>query len=68
MTEWIKVENRLPENDSRCIAYDGKDVLAVCYNKSYRFYTNEFSCTDGEFKEKVNNVTHWMPLPEKPND
>lgn len=57
-SEWISVEDRLPE------MYE--DVL--CYADGHSFYV-DFICSDGKWcddESYTNRVTHWMPLPEPP--
>ena len=55
--EWISVEERLPENGTKCLVYTNRgkwlDKIEIThYNEG--FYI--------EYCE----VTHWMPLPEPP--
>ena len=63
MSEWISVNDRLPEGY--------KDVL-VCYKNAvgYRiditFYCDQCEYGDGWFLPV--NITHWMPLPEPPEE
>lgn len=64
MTEWIKVEERLPEEYKKVIGYSKgwKDVEA-CYLSDIK--DMEWRYNDGcEFPE----VTHWMDMPEAPHD
>ena len=50
MSEWISVEDRLPE--------DGK-VITFSPPNWYRI-------VDGGFVRLIKDATHWMPLPEPP--
>lgn len=52
---WISVEERLPENSTRCLICDvtGRQIFSE-FDRLWGFY-------DSIFK-----VTHWMPLPEPP--
>ena len=52
-SEWISVEDRLPE------LYEFVFVFADCERKISRMI-------DNEIWYDVINVTHWMPLPQKP--
>ena len=77
-SEWISVEDRLPNVNTKKIDYEEMGVL-VCINSkgfkrsSYRIYER---CTVrgktvyrwrfpfGRISDE--NITHWMPLPEPP--
>lgn len=53
MSEWIRVEDRLPENDAPVIYWS--EVLGVLgISCKFDFYS------DG--------VTHWMPMPKPPKE
>ena len=69
--EWISVKDRLPELDTWVLAYSTKNDLIAC---SFRTIGNHFpiiwnllssgcGCCDSD----LGDVTHWMPLPDKPN-
>lgn len=54
--EWISVSKRLPDKEGKCLVFtDYGDVTM----DSYR---------DGMFVCNLGNVTHWRPLPQKPNE
>lgn len=57
MSEWIKCSKRLPEKDGRYLVF-------VPY-PSYP-WVGVSSLRKGKFDD--DNVTHWMPLPEPPNE
>lgn len=62
--KWISVKDKLPEKEGEYIAFDGESVFGAYYEID----TSGTRWTDpvemyGEFE-----VTHWMPLPEPPND
>jgi hypothetical protein len=66
MTDWIKCEERLPD--------DRQDIWVSCllgdgtrYQRTSR-YSRNLGFTDAAIPFAVNNVTHWMPLPEKPDE
>lgn len=65
--KWISVEERLPEEDGRCVLCAVKDYwgVAVCegyYSKvSNRIWPNDQDCALGK-------VTHWMPMPTPPKE
>lgn len=61
--EWISVKDRLPELGERVICTDGDAV--------FEQYRVENSCVYGMWdrcglKSPMQEVTHWMPLPEPP--
>jgi hypothetical protein len=75
MTEWISVKDKLPELGSRVLAY-GNDsdrefgITTVDYVKysreqspSWAMVSSGCGCCDSCL-----NVSHWMPLPEAPNE
>lgn len=72
---WISVEDKLPEQppnrvdaqgrswftqDIDCIVYDGKIVFAAhyCFQNKCFWYADTL--------HPLNNITHWMPLPQPP--
>ncbi len=68
MSEWISVDDKLPE--------DGQEVDVYC---GYRYTDVEFKNGvfnevildgDGDFDhiEPMNGVTNWMPIPESPKE
>jgi hypothetical protein len=58
-TNWISVEDRLPEEKQVVLTYgyDGNDVLQFLDGEFYHY-------EDGY--ERHLNITHWMPLPKPP--
>ena len=64
MSEWISVEDRLPKIDSKDVLfYDpGFGVKIGCYC-GLRYDEHEW-----RDNSSYTNVTHWMPLPEPPED
>lgn len=61
--EWISIKDRLPEDNGRL------QMFLVCRNQ--RSITGGDVLIETEyFSKKFNgrdNITHWMPLPEKPS-
>ncbi len=53
MSEWISVKDRLPEENGYVLAYSSSDDLVIIVLKS-KFQSFE--------------ITHWMPLPEPPEE
>lgn len=64
-TKWISVEDRLPEEKVNCVVYyrhaycdnDGYWAIGIC------FYDGEKFLFDPAYK-----VTHWMQMPEPPEE
>ena len=56
-TEWISVEERLPDKDGKYLAYYGRRGFIMLW------YYHEL---EGVFGFEHWDVTHWMPLPEAP--
>ena len=57
MSEWIPVEDRLPEETCRVLAYHkGFGVFEAGYDKRNNWGSLRTS------------ITHWMPLPEPPKE
>ena len=59
-TEWISVEERLPEKWEYVIVCDECKDVGVARH----FGNGHFEWTDDE---NIAFATHWMPLPEPPN-
>ena len=57
-SEWISVEERLPDEQGHFLTVDETGYMMVC------MWTKQF----GWFSHicKANKITHWMPLPEPP--
>lgn len=70
--EWIKVNDRLPSNDGNnsiyCIVFDTYNGIIVRpYNEYHKCWDNEDA--DDYYCDAVGGkITHWMKLPEIPND
>ena len=66
MSEWISVEDRLPDIKmgflSCLIAKNNGVVMEAWFNGKTKEFQKGFNLSD-EFNLKV---THWMPLPEAP--
>jgi len=62
-TRWIPVSERLPEDSKNKLPHDAIEVLAHNERGTYTaiLYYGTF-CGDN----KLENITHWMPLPSFP--
>jgi hypothetical protein len=56
MSDWINVKDKLPAPGTTVLAYTNANRIVI-----RKFCKNKFS-------EMTDNITHWMPLPYKPND
>jgi hypothetical protein len=63
MSEWISVEDRLPDNAKPVIVHGG----CGHYSRKYeQWFTNMERDNFGEYRPILWTVTHWMPLPGPP--
>lgn len=66
MSEWISVEDRLPEEAQEVLCFRGTDIGALMDVYTY--------IGDNKWEDSYENwnygdlegITHWMPLPEPP--
>ncbi len=67
--EWISVKDRLPKNKQRilmyCIREFVNDEPIVIGHYQTGDYENFISTCFVE--DEMSDITHWMPLPEPPN-
>ena len=63
MAEWIRVEDRLPEDVYSVVMSDGKSVAVGWYGVAATKWRAEFY-DKREFN--LESVTHWQPLPAAP--
>jgi hypothetical protein len=94
MSEWISIEDQLPENNQRCLIWDKNchvsvdgtestiiHVYAANFHKGEHktdhwsfcdsgFGNNQYpwAWTDGAQTWFSQDVTHWMPLPNPPEE
>lgn len=66
--KWIPVSERLPEDRATILAaFKNREILTATYYKHYEAFGGVENWWDIEGWHS-GNVTHWMPLPEPPND
>ena len=77
MSEWIKVEDRLPELDSYVLCASPYEFTGDNLKKHKGFTIITAMYCNGEdsvfwFNDQTGNeengITHWQPLPEPPKD
>jgi hypothetical protein len=67
MSEWISVDNRLPEEGEYVLVYDGNLPLSgkpMYEIASYRSFANAATFVSGPYS--LQGIKYWMPLPEPP--
>ncbi len=70
MSEWIKCSDKLPEVCDPVLVYLKNLGCCVCYITD-PFEIHMWTLVDhDEFEQwfHFDEITHWMPLPERPND
>lgn len=65
MSKWISVKDRLPSHNEWILAFDGEKMCVCWFDLSYHDYLFMFGMSSSQ---QFRNVTHWMPLPEPPNE
>lgn len=65
MTEWVKVEDQLPENWQSVLAW-APDGTNQAPNLLKQCVFIEGSWSHGYHGNRLSGVTHWMPEPEPP--
>lgn len=60
MSEWIKCSEETPENKGEYLIY-GDQVIDVGFFRDEIFFPSNYKAWDLE-------VTHWMPLPNQPEE
>jgi hypothetical protein len=61
---WIPVTERLPESECIAVGYQNEMLIGWVYTDKIS-ETGYAAESDGEI---LRNVTHWMPLPEPPEE
>lgn len=62
--EWIKCSERMPEETGDIIVFsDGIVMSGISYSRRKGFYIDALEYDD---YEPIDDVTHWMPLPNPP--
>ena len=69
MSEWISVKDRLPEERGSYLVFEPEFIDSEL--ASWSVLVARYYETDKTFNynfQVLSNVTHWMPLPEPPED
>ena len=64
-SEWISVDERLPEDKQICLVY-GTAYYVPEETESEEIFTTAFYKEFGFVEQIHAHITHWMPLPEAP--
>lgn len=82
MSKWIKIKDRLPEHHATVLVctpkgqavsifVDGKIMADVLIKQGFEPHPDTkkfYFCSQETKQHTLNGVTHWMPLPEAPNE
>ena len=63
--QWISVKERLPEEGIRCLVYTEWERIILSERIGARWLMKE---DDGQYERPAYWVTHWMPLPNPPEE
>lgn len=76
--EWISVKDRMPADCKpvlMCVSREAREKDRSCgifvgnfHDIGSKFFAVECIYGDGWIPFDVEDITHWMPLPEMPND
>lgn len=65
--QWIKCKERMPELKQTVLVY-GNGHYCVCTFDGGNARTNQYLFYPYDMNKNITGITHWMPLPEKPNE
>lgn len=72
MSEWVSVEDRLPDDVCECTVCLPNDLVTPAGFDGYCFVMTDDFLTNYGVEDKAlitaATPTHWMPLPESPNE
>lgn len=58
--KWIDINEELPEDGPDILIHTDEGHIHLASKNDNQFYY------DSEFSEDIENITHWMPLPNPP--
>jgi hypothetical protein len=67
-TTWIKVTEKLPEENQRVLIAEGEYVGIASYCKFNRTDKHLSFCDDQDEQPGIYHATHWQPLPTPPTE
>ena len=65
MSKWVSVKDRLPENDTRVLAYCKDRCI---HDVKWRWADNAWYDKGSAAVYLAGFVTHWLPMPEPPKE
>lgn len=66
---WISVEEMLPcRHPAKFVNWSKEVFVAVKRGREYRTYVDEYSHIYNTWRVFGDKVTHWMPIPQLPNE
>lgn len=65
--DWIRVKDRLPEEDKKVLSIwaggtNGVEMITVCWNKQRGWYNDDLSIKNSYI------ITYWSDIPMYPNE
>jgi Protein of unknown function (DUF551) len=66
LTHWIKCIDQLPSHKEKVLVFNGEIYLATIIKSPDSIEWHSQSSPSGYWN--LYNVTHWMPVPNPPND
>ncbi len=64
--EWIRIKDSFPPNGEMVLLYDGQEVFCGDYTDGHYGTQPCDGFCYGNYNK--NEITHWMPLPNKPRE
>lgn len=67
--QWRRVEEEMPKDYGDYLGYADGEVMFLLFNPDTTDKWKWSACdAEGSFDVSVDEVTHWMPLPEPPKE
>ena len=69
MSEWISIEDELPDEGDKIIAFSNGNVVFAYYSSVWNdraTFRDPFMAQSDYGPEDLEDVTHWMPRPAPP--